>query len=1374
MNGGHSAMKQRTKYSKRILAVLLAVMMLLAAAQPISLVAAVGEDPDPHFEEGIARARYTTGGTLELSFPVATSPGGGIAYWADLYDLDRDYASRETPLNASPIELEGVRQTMDNANLLISAVLSPEQLAAIGGLDMSHRISVAITAVDGAGWRSQPMEALVGESLAIPADDSSPEGNFVTFEDFNETTGNGSNENSGKTPPAWMYNNVAGDEQTGNNNYTPANIDGVFIGNNDAYQTPGFNTSNAFRVYMKNAENSSFTEGSTPSSVNGYQRLDIGYTPVTRNFVNADEMWIWVDTSYVEFDEFALQARYLDIEGDLFLNADLGTNRNPYVRDLSYVRETYSQDVYSTIGYAAKNNGASVPVYYQNEDGLWDTIYTNKKGYLEDFGHYRGFLRVPIDKLWNETENSPYNQLTEERSYSYTIKIYDGWWLAAEVRERGVIEEFTAQAAYDSPNNTFYWYDGRTGSWPEMHFDKDTFARNYAPGLTVNPLEEIVSVGITWKGASEDSVNKSFYIDQMGFSGTAMNGTPVNSLTTSNSDAVQALVDKYLPDDLTLISLSHASVIVDLRAICTKLGINNAALDAAEAELAKILGGSETPVDWLSGEVDRLPVKSSYSEEEVDQIKNYFELYRTLTLGDIHRLGTANEAKLITAYNAAELSEWYPSALTQLYYKAFNDVERNYTLGQTALHEYDDYRLGPDGKWYYYDRAHNLLWDNNYKGAWENSRNLVAYSRMRYDATVTETNDVDQRFGLASTSIGQNGFAGSRSIDTSFYRDSLVDREAYRISLTNGDNKNNWDELGSVNIGQATDFIFYADFSEMNDLRKLWITLRTADGKIYSHDEDDSGRWYYQVLNMNVAHPEWTDVQTDADSDGCLTGDPLNGFRGFIKIQLSHFREIGNDSAAIPVNSDVKQMKLFYTGTQGGTSPAGTSVYLDMFGFVSSVQGSGFEQLKPQTVAAPNVAATTVEETQAAILDLYKDVTLLGDTQEQPHYLFNYSNQQADVDAYRAMLAQYYTLTVAQKAELEKQAEVEGKIADMAAVVRNYDTYNGIDGNLKTYVRNANEQFNIVKDNFKANAVETDLVTAVLEEYKGYPDKYKNTVQTYWADRNLHAVYPNFVITSPASSMENPAATMQLDADGLHYSGSVTLNYYAAVDAKNPLSLRIPSGVITFRAEDDPSKTIEVGVSGGIANPVNGSNSMTFALSVLADSIDHAAAYVGSFEVALESPDPDSNNVQASNLNPVSAAEQYRSKDAFTVYVKLLFDTSYTIIIPADQQVEWATPSTQTGSLQVEDLNIPASARINVSCASQNGSKLSKVIDGQSFELPYQLTANGSLFSGWSFSMSEQNPVPLNVEITPTDWSKPPIAAGYQDVLTFNVEYQEK
>ena len=719
--------------------------------------------------------------------------------------------------------------------------------------------------------------------------------------------------------------------------------------------------------------------------------------------------------------------------------------------------------------------------------------------------------------------------------------------------------------------------------------------------------------------------------------------------------------------------------------------------------------------------------------------------------------------------------------MTQLYFKAFNDVEQNYTVGQTAIHEYDDYRLEPNGKWHYFDRAHHLLWENGiYKGAWENSKNLVAYSRSSYDSAETGTNSTDQRFSLASTSVGQNGFASSRSIDTSFYRDSLSNGETYRISLThNGENKDNWDALSGVNIGQATDFIFYADFSEMNDIRKMWVALRTENGNIYSHDEDDGTQWDYQILDMDAAIPAWKTVQTDNDgNDGCMTGASLNGFRGFIKIPLSHFCEItsnGNAGPVISANAVVKQIKLFYTGSQGGESPAGTTMSVDMFGFSSGTPISGFEQLHPEReLEEPQLQSSDVESAVAAILALYEDVTLLNETEAKTDYLFSYGRTEQSITAYREMLALYHTLTVTEKGEVEQKLPANIKMADMEAFVRNYDTFGGVQGNLKKYVDSAVAQRETIENAFQKTAVSTGPVVTLLEEYNDYPAKYQNAVLTYWADRNLHAVYPNFVITSPASSMENPAATMQLDADGLHYSGSVTLNYYAAVDAKNPLSLRIPSGVITFRAEDDPSKTIEVGVSGGITNPVNGSNSMTFALSVLADSIDHAAAYVGSFEVALESPDPDSNNVQASNLNPVSAAEQYRSKDAFTVYVKLLFDTSYTIIIPADQQVEWATPSTQTGSLQVEDLNIPASARINVSCASQNGSKLSKVIDGQSFELPYQLTANGSLFSGWSFSMSEQNPVPLNVEITPTDWSKPPIAAGYQDVLTFNVEYQEK
>ena len=284
-------MKQKAKYSKRFLAVLLAMLMLLAAAQPVSFVAAAGNDPDPVFgEEAVASARYTTNGTLELSFSEATSQGGGaLTYYVDFYDLDVGYEQRGVPVNDNPVALTDILRTYDSVSL-VSATISAQQIKELG-LNMSHRISIAITAVDSDGWRSQPLEALVGESLSVPSTDSAPtDTQFLVFEDFEGETAVGGNENTG-TPPKWMYNNIAGDEQTGNDNYTPANIDGIsFGGDNKFYQTPGFNTSNALRVYLKNAENSSFASGSTPSSVNGYQRLDVAYTRNNSNFVSANEM----------------------------------------------------------------------------------------------------------------------------------------------------------------------------------------------------------------------------------------------------------------------------------------------------------------------------------------------------------------------------------------------------------------------------------------------------------------------------------------------------------------------------------------------------------------------------------------------------------------------------------------------------------------------------------------------------------------------------------------------------------------------------------------------------------------------------------------------------------------------------------------------------------------------------------------------------------------------------------------------------------------------------------------------------------------------------------------------------------------------------
>ena len=401
---GSFGMKQRTKYSKRCLAVLLAILMLLAAAQPVSLVAAAaGDDPDPQFGEGAARARYTTSGTLEISFPEAQAIAGGISYYADFYDLDRGYPQRETPI-VSAVELSGAR-TMAGESALIFSELSAEQIKAYG-LNMSHRISVAITAVDADGWRSQPIEALVGDSLDVPAAGASPTGSdrytsVSRFEDaYNAAREDGGTHDSGAK--FWEYNN--------GNGTAAMNIDGVYDGNKNAYQTPGFDNSQAFRFYMNGNER----------SADSYERFDVMYNQDHYQFKNAEELWIWVDTSYVSFEEFALQVRYMDYTGTLRIDSgDFSVEKN-------WITHAYSKDVYSTVGYAKQNHEA-VPVYYQNADGLWDTMYTNTDGYLEDFGHYRGFLRVPIDKLWNEDASSSYKQLTTEHPYSYEISVWEGW-----------------------------------------------------------------------------------------------------------------------------------------------------------------------------------------------------------------------------------------------------------------------------------------------------------------------------------------------------------------------------------------------------------------------------------------------------------------------------------------------------------------------------------------------------------------------------------------------------------------------------------------------------------------------------------------------------------------------------------------------------------------------------------------------------------------------------------------------------------------------------------------------------------------------------------------------------------------------------------
>lgn len=1353
--------KYSRHYLRRCLSVLLAVVMVCAAAQ--TLVFAVdltAADITPGWQQGTARARYTTSGTLEITFPESTK--SDAAYYAEFYDLDGE--NRETPVGDA-VELNTLH-TYAGDTTQIGATLDRSWVES-SGLNMSHRINVAITAVSSDGWRSEAIEALVGESLDVPQAGASPDGSdlYASLARFETTSRNDTMENGGASTngaPYWSYDNGA-------NGVSAMNIDGVFAdGASSPYQYPGFNGSTAFRLYLNGSDQS---EGQD-------ERFDVMYAQDHWQFTNAEDLWIWVDTSYVEFNEFAIQVHYMDYTGTI-----------QYWRDQSGVRDgndgdtRYSVDAYSTIGYAQRNNGASVPVYYLNEDGLWDVMYTNSEGYLEKFGHYRGFLRVPVEYLLNENTGSAYVSLYDERPYTFTVEGWANYYVLPAFGDHK-LGSFTAEEAWSELKSTgkvaFWDTDDKAGAARDgSDLNLTNFFNRAAPnGFSTIPINDIASVGITWNGASADSLNKPFYIDQIGFSGSnlvtnAVSGGDSNPVMTldnygmvpSNEEAVNQLIEQYIPDGL--VSVSNAGIVEDLEAICDRLGLSYPAkLKEARETLDALLSGSADIVSYVETQLNGSDTLSS------EQIAELYEVYRGLTLGEIHRLGITNERKLIDLYNERGSNEWFPnSALNSVYFKAFNDVETGYSVGDSALHEYDDYNLVPGGSVHYYDRGHILVWGDSgvdMTQAWENSRNLIAYSRVGYNEGRNSTN---QRFGYGITTVGQNGFANSKSIDTNIYRDTMdvsgTGYENYRISLTyNGSNTGDWDTLEKGNFAGADYFTFYADFSNLKEIRKMWTTIRTGNGTIYSHDETDSV-WQYQAFSLDNPGAGWQTL--NSDSDGCLnTG--LVGFRGFIRIPISVFKQIGGSATLIDLSS-VGQVKVFLSGDPyNSPAEAGGSFVLDMFGFISNEQEGSFTQTLEQQyhheVELPTPVSNATAQFEAQLEELFVEVTDINNNTIQ---LFDVSK----TDAYTALVAAYNTMTLSEKenADAALKEASGGKytgVDELQLFVKNYDAWGGLGtGNLKANATTADDLRKTVETVFGAGNALADntpnAIDSIFDTYQSYPDYYKYSVQTYWPDRNLHAVFPNYnpgEVTVGNSDTNRVGFALQGDS----YTAVVTIPYVGAVSANNYMNFEWPE---TFKLTDASGEEVTASITPAGA-VVNGNGTISLTLTVLYDSVKTQGTYKGEFTIDVDK-DPDTDTAQASNSNPVANADKYR--DTITIYAELVCQPEFTVTIPADTGVEWDSLSTPMRGYEVTECSLPNGAYIEMSVASTDGEyAMAKTIEGKEFTIPYTLSGSGSetvkRFNG------ETGTIDLNIDVDAGEWYKP-IAEDYRDTLVFTVSYHE-
>lgn len=522
---------------KRITAVVLCVIML-ATSFPIAFAANGAYNPAPYFTEDAqqkgAAAWVDDEGDLQIRFPAATGRPTH-AVWSKNPESTNVKAIDRYIIELLDLGGKLVKHTVNPSVLLrkeISAAAKAGKLSAVFTaaelgdlLDLvNKRYNIAITAVDEAGWQSIQLHALVFDVPEFSFDESK----FQTFTEDSyamrelmrfEKTGS-----------------YSGDEHSGNS----ADRFGVAIHDGAEDPITGIN-SKAYRIRVIDHPDA-----------NGLS-VDICESRQTWNFVGADEVWYWMDLSNVELKglSFRLRANYKRMDYSITSGKlDGGTTQH------------YGNIVYSTLG--TKNNtyaaGEEPYIWVQDETGNWDKVMMT--GGTVDLGHFKGYVRIPIQFICSETPSTiqtnssavfgqkrDYNKTNLNTFYENEVCLgkpddnsYDTGVFPTNVQidpagtpiaealliQQGKIKaskafnttlnyqmgSFLAPGLGDSeinattannPNRAYVEKDG-SGNW---------VVTNRANGYKA--IEDIYSAGIAYQSVSEDSLEESFFLDNIMF-----------------------------------------------------------------------------------------------------------------------------------------------------------------------------------------------------------------------------------------------------------------------------------------------------------------------------------------------------------------------------------------------------------------------------------------------------------------------------------------------------------------------------------------------------------------------------------------------------------------------------------------------------------------------------------------------------------------------------------------------------------------------------------------------------------------------------------------------------------------------------------------
>ena len=387
------------------------------------------------------------------------------------------------------------------------------------------------------------------------------------------------------------------------------------------------------------------------------------------------------------------------------------------------------------------------------------------------------------------------------------------------------------------------------------------------------------------------------------------------------------------------------------------------------------------------------------------QLNDLMALYKSFNLSHFEFLGEDEKDKFITLYNTIIGEEVKTGYSIGAYpFIPFNDFETNYTVGQLSRLFYDNAGLGLDASMNEANTKNLVTWVGNDKldMAGEIGGTARGWSPLDFRPTASDSKNINPNsthYARMDAIISDKGFNSSLAATVRLHGELNSLDENWKLATLSttylGQNVNSWSELKGLNLSalaitndsdtgldsqDATrygtytyggeeiqvlpnSFVMYVDFTDVTDI-SMNIKFILDDGSgndvncyffggaedvyptIYLLDEN--GEWEAQSLEI---------TQTDIDASSSLLRDlapvtcsisasdrnTLEGYKGFIRIPLSHFRipsysGIGNVNVDYKILDNIldegytiKQAKVTFWDESGAN--VGKEIQIDAMGF---------------------------------------------------------------------------------------------------------------------------------------------------------------------------------------------------------------------------------------------------------------------------------------------------------------------------------------------------------------------------------------------------------------------------------------------------------